>query len=156
MARVRIISGTYGYRPPGSKHPVPKRIGDTVTVSDDEALRLITLKVAKLVDAQSPVSPLSVLHDGPGENSEGVDTDADQIPPGSDEGADTAEAVIGHLDAEQLMELTKAELLKLADELGVDVSSSDNKAEIVAALTQTEVTTGKVVLPELSAEAPVV
>lgn len=156
MARVRIISGTYGYRPPSSKHPVPKRIGDTVTVSDDEAVRLITLKVAELVDAQSPVSPLSVLSDGFGENSESADTDADQIPPESDEAADTADVIIGHLDAEQLMELTKAELLKLADEMGVDVSSSDNKAEIVAALTQVEVSTSDMVPPELSAEAPVV
>ena len=151
MARVRIISGTYGYRPPGSKHPVPKRIGDTVTVSDDEAVRLITLKVAKLVDVQSPVSPLSVLPDGPGESSESVDTDADQIPPESDEGADTADVIVEHL-----MELTKAELLKLADEMGVEVSSSDNKPEIVAAITQAEVEPGDIVPPDPSAEVPVV
>lgn len=55
-----------------------------------------------------------------------------------------------------LMELTKAELLKLADEMGVDVSSSDSKAEIVAAITQVEVTAGDMVPPDLSAEAPVV
>lgn len=156
MAKVRIISGTYGYRPPNSKHPVSKSIGDIVTISDDEAMRLITLKVAELVDAQSPVSPLSALSDELDKSCEGVDTDLAKAPPESEEGADTAEVIIGHFDAEQLMELTKAELLKLADEMGVDVSSSDSKAEIVAAITQVEVTAGDMVPPDLSAEAPVV
>ena len=156
MAKVRIISGTYGYRPPNSKHPVSKSIGDIVTISDDEAMRLITLKVTELVDAQSPVSPLSALSDELDKSCEGVDTDLAKAPPESDEDADTAEVIIGHLDAEQLMELTKAELLKLADEMGVDVSSSDSKAEIVAAITQVEVTAGDMVPPDLSAEAPVV
>lgn len=156
MARVQIISGAYGYRPPGSKHPVPKRIGDTVTVSDSEAQRLIKLKVAALIDERTPVAVTSAPTDGSGDSSESVDTDADQIPPESDERADTADVIVGHLDAEQLMELTKAELLKLADEMGIDVSNSDNKAEIVAAITQVEVSTGDIVPPELSAEAPVV
>ncbi len=155
MARVRIISGAYGYRPPGSKHPVTKRIGDIVTVSDDEAIRLITLKVAELVDAQSPVSPLSALPEEADKSYQSVDTESDKIPPEGDEGAAADEATTGHLDAEQLMELTKAELLKLAEEMDVDVSSSDNKAEIVAAITQTEVMTGDAP-PDLSAEAPVV
>ncbi len=156
MARVRIISGAYGYRPPGSKHPVTKRIGDIVTVSDDEAIRLITLKVAELVDAQSPVSPLSALPEEADKSYQSVDTESDKIPPESDEGADTANVTTGHLDAEQLMELTKAELLKLAEEMGADVSSSDNKTEIVAAIAQAEVEPGDIVPPDLSAEAPVV
>lgn len=54
------------------------------------------------------------------------------------------------------MELTKAELLKLAEEMGADVSSSDNKTEIVAAIAQAEVEPGDIVPPDLSAEAPVV
>lgn len=156
MARVRIISGTYGYRPPTSKHPVPKRVGDIVTVSDSEAMRLIKLKVAALIDEQPPAAPRDVASDGPGENSESVDTAQAKIPPEGNEGADEAGETTGHLDAGQLMELTKAELLKLAGEMGVDVSSSDNKAEIVAAISQTEVTMGDIVPPDLSAEAPVV
>lgn len=156
MARVRIIRGTYGYRPPGSMHPMPKRIGDIVTVNDDEAIRLITLKVAELVDVQSPVSPLSVRPEDADKSCESVDTESDKIPPEGDQGAAAANVTTGHLDAEQLMELTKAELLKLANEMGVDVSSSDNKAEIVAAITRAEVAPGEAIPPELSVETPVV
>ena len=156
MARVRIISGTYGYRPPGSKHPVPKRIGDTVTVSDGEAQRHINLKVAALVDEHMPIAATGAPVDTLDDNLKGVDTDSTQTPPESDEGADTANVTTGHLDAEQLMELTKAELLKLAEEMGADVSSSDNKTEIVAAIAQAEVEPGDIVPPDLSAEAPVV
>lgn len=156
MARVQIISGAYGYRPPGSKHSVTKRIGDIVTVSDGEAQRLISLKVAALIEEQMPVAatgaPVSTLDDKP----ESVDTGSTQTPTEGGEGAAADNVTTGHLDAEQLMDLTKAELLKLADEMGVDVSSSDNKAEIVAAITQVEVTTSNIVPPELSAEAPVV
>ncbi len=155
MARVRIISGAYGYRPPGSKHPVTKRIGDTAVVSDSEAQRLVNLKVAALIDEQTSVADASVPAAALDDNSGGVDTDSAQSPPEGDEGAAADEATTGHLDAEQLMELTKAELLKLAEEMDVDVSSSDNKAEIVAAITQTEVMTEDAP-PDLSAEAPVV
>ena len=44
--------------------------------------------------------------------------------------------VEGHLDAEQLATMKKAELEKLADQLGVDISSAKNnkeRAELIAA-----------------------
>ena len=46
--------------------------------------------------------------------------------------------VEGHLDAEQLATMKKAELEKLADQLGVDISSAKNnkeRAELIAATT---------------------
>ena len=45
--------------------------------------------------------------------------------------------VEGHLDAEQLATMKKAELEKLADQLGVDISSAKNnkeRAELIAAV----------------------
>ena len=45
--------------------------------------------------------------------------------------------VEGHLDAEQLAAMKKAELEKLADQLGVDISSAKNnkeRAELIAAV----------------------
>ena len=52
------------------------------------------------------------------------------------ENGQEAEMVEGHLDAEQLATMKKAELEKLADQLGVDISSAKNnkeRAELIAA-----------------------
>ena len=51
-------------------------------------------------------------------------------------GGQEGKMVEGHLDAEQLATMKKAELEKLADQLGVDISSAKNnkeRAELIAA-----------------------
>ena len=40
MTKIEIICGTYGYRPEGSKHPIPIDRGGTCEVSEEEAQRL--------------------------------------------------------------------------------------------------------------------
>lgn len=43
MKEVKIICGTYGYRPDGAKRPKPVKYGGVVTVPDEEAERLVKL-----------------------------------------------------------------------------------------------------------------
>lgn len=45
----------------------------------------------------------------------------------------------GHLDPEQLSEMTKADLADLAGEMGLDVSSARTKADLVAMIAAEEV-----------------
>lgn len=41
MMKIEIICGTYGYRPDGSKHPIPIDRGGICEVSEEEAQRLL-------------------------------------------------------------------------------------------------------------------
>lgn len=47
MTKIEIICGTYGYRPDGSKHPIPIDRGGICEVSEEEAQRLFALCVAR-------------------------------------------------------------------------------------------------------------
>lgn len=47
MMKIEIICGTYGYRPEGSKHPIPIDRGGICEVSEEEAQRLFALCVAR-------------------------------------------------------------------------------------------------------------
>jgi len=47
MTKIEIICGTYGYRPEGSKHPIPIDRGGICEVSEEEAQRLFALCVAR-------------------------------------------------------------------------------------------------------------
>ena len=47
MMKIEIICGTYGYRPDGSKHPIPIDRGGICEVSEEEAQRLFALRVAR-------------------------------------------------------------------------------------------------------------
>ena len=49
------------------------------------------------------------------------------------------EMLTGHLDLAQLAEMTKAQLLNLAGEMGLDVSAAKTKADLVALIGSAEV-----------------
>lgn len=53
--------------------------------------------------------------------------------------AEGEKMLTGHLDPAQLNEMTKAQLLKLAGELGLDVSAAKTKADLVALIGAAEV-----------------
>ena len=65
-----------------------------------------------------------------------------------------------HLDAEQLQEMTVAQLKELAAELGIETAKLRKKDDLIAAIAAVPVEPGEEVgeddLPELSADAPVV
>ena len=104
MMKIEIICGTYGYRPDGSKHPIPIDRGGICEVSEEEAQRLFALCVAR--PAEETPSP-AVATPPTGEDGSGAGAD----PSNGDEGAEDAESA--HLDPEQLKTLTNAKLAEL-------------------------------------------
>lgn len=143
MKRVKIISGIYGYRPEGAKHPRPVSAGGFVTVSDEEAARLVDIKVGAIVGTAAPIDeppvpavatpPVGAIDDGVGENPSEDDGAAEGL--GVD---DTIDIEDGHFTIESLMKLTRPSMEKLAEDLGVDIKKCKNKTEIAAALAAVE------------------
>ena len=115
MTKIEIICGTYGYRPDGSKHPIPIDRGGICEVSEEEAQRLFALCVAR--PAEETPSP-AVATPPTGEDGSGAGADTSN----GDEGAEDAESA--HLDPEQLKTLTNAKLAELAKEMGITPPSS--------------------------------
>lgn len=125
MTKIEIICGTYGYRPDGSKHPIPIDRGGICEVSEEEAQRLFALRVAR--PAEETPSP-AVATPPAGEDGSGAGAD----PSNSGEGAEGAESA--HLDPEQLKTLTNAKLTELAKEMGIDTAKLKTKAQLIAAI----------------------
>lgn len=155
MKRVKITDGLYGYRPEGAKHPQPVSAGGTCLVDDEEAARLVELRVGVVVgdvpsdDTSSAVATPVEGGDGTGA---GVDT-ADQGGPAADEEA-------ARLDPEQLKELTNAKLKELAEEMGIDTAKLKTKAQLIAAITDIPLEDAipgeeEDAPPDLGAEGPV-
>lgn len=91
-------------------------------------------------------------------NSGGADEDTGKLQEGEAEAPDTLDIVNSHFTVESLMELSRADMEKLAADMGVDVKKCRNKSEIAALLCAVEVQPGGSgeAPPELGAEAPVV
>ncbi len=89
--------------------------------------------------------------------SNGTDEDTGEPQEGEAEAPDTLDIVNGHFTIESLMELSRADMEKLAADLGVEVKRTMNKSEIAALLCAVEVQPGGSgeALPELGAEGPV-
>ena len=90
--------------------------------------------------------------------SGGEDEDTVELQEGEAEAPNTLDIVDGHFTTESLMELSRADMEKLAADLGVDVKKCRNKSDIAALLVTVEVQAdgdGEAP-PELGAEAPVV
>ena len=143
---VRMISGV-------------TRIGKRVYTPDDgffEAApeveqRLVALGVAKIVHEadEAPVASGSTAESGA---TPCVDM------PSEENGAESAAEA--HLDAEQLQEMTVAQLKELAADLGIETAKLRRKDDLIAAIAAVPVEPGEEVgeddLPDLSADAPVV
>ena len=90
--------------------------------------------------------------------SGGAGEETGELQEGEAEAPDTLDIVDGHFTTESLMELSRADMEKLAADMGVDVKKCRNKSEIAALLAAVEVQAdgdGEAP-PELGAEAPVV
>lgn len=90
--------------------------------------------------------------------SGGTDEETAELQDGEAEAHDTLDIVDGHFTTESLMELSRADMEKLAADVGVDVKKCRNKSEIAALLAAVEVQAdgdGEAP-PELGAEGPVV
>ena len=174
MRKVKIIKGAYGYRPEGkstvqtvTRHDAP------IELPDEEAARLVSLRVAEYCLDPEPEAPGSGVAtgqggaDGIGEGdnppegklgAEGQETgelpDVDDAEGGESDEDDTLDIADGHFTAESLTLLTNDNLRKLAADLGADVSKCKTKAELVAVLVGVEIEDDGLP-PDLGAEAPV-
>lgn len=126
MTKIKIIKGTYGYRPNLNRAPqMVTAKDDAITVEDKEAKRLESLGVALILDCTPVATPceeavglVEALADLP-EVEEGE----------AEEGIDLEDIAYG-------MEMTATELRNLCNQLGVEVKSSMNKTELVEQLDQ--------------------
>lgn len=167
---IRIICGTCGT----SKGYKTAADGE-LTLSAAEEKRLVARGVAEYVtrpvmssasDDDSPVDGrdgggAGINPPGEGPPVEGLENGGSDTPAGDLPGsAETVAIVNGHFDRESLLQLTRPQMEKLAEDLGVDVSRCKNKGDIADLLVEVEVEAtaedGGEAPPELGAEAPVV
>lgn len=83
MKKVKILCGGYGYTPPGTRRVKTVYAGGTVTVSDEEAVRLVALDAAEVIE-DYPAAPVATPSNGGG-SDEDTGGNADG---GEDEGGD--------------------------------------------------------------------
>lgn len=145
MKQIKIISGTYGFRPEPAVVEAKTPESPAFFVEDQEAARLVGLGVAQYV------------------NELGWKQEADPAPQTDElqeeQSDDTQEPekAAGHLDAEDLEKWNYNDLKKLAAEMGVNPEGK-TKADYIAAIVAAEVEPGDEddsdELPELSAADP--
>ena len=153
MLTVKIISGTYGCKIKG--RIVPKDLtSEPFELEDAEAKRLVSLGVAEIItegvatggnDEETNPPSVNLSNDENGSN-------------GENEGEND---IVGHLDAEQLREMTNKELKALAEDMGIDTSKMKVKDDYIQAIVAVEVSApandeNGENPPDISPEAPVV
>jgi len=153
MLTVKIISGTYGCKIKG--RIVPKDLtSEPFELEDAEAKRLVSLGVAEIIT------------EGVATGGNGEETNPPSVNPSNDENGSNGEnegenEIVGHLDAEQLREMTNKELKALADGMGIDTSKMKVKDDYIQAIVAVEVSApaddeNGENPPDISPEAPVV
>lgn len=165
---IRIICGTCG-----TSQGYKTQADGALTLPAAEETRLVSRGVAEYVTRPiiDPASDAdSLVEDGDGGGAgidpsdedppvEGLENGGSDIPPRDLPGsAEMVDIIDGHFDRESLLQLTRPQMEKLAEDLGVDVSKCKNKGDIADLLVEVEAPTetGDEVPPELGAEAPVV
>ena len=140
MMKVKITSGVYGYRKPGSKRPDPKYPGDVVDLPDEEAMRLEQLKVGVILSAAEEHNAETVATPSEGENdgAPGVDKGEGETVDDGTVIPDVLDIVNRHFTEDSLMTMTRADMEHLAKDFGVDVSKCKNKGEIAKLLAAVE------------------
>lgn len=153
MLTVKIISGTYGCKIKG--RIVPKDLtSEPFELEDAEAKRLVSLGVAEIIT------------EGVATGGNGEETNPPSVNPSNDENGSNGENegendIVGHLDAEQLREMTNKELKALAEDMGIDTSKMKVKDDYIQAIVAVEVSApaddeNGENPPDISPEAPVV
>ena len=153
MLTVKIISGTYGCKIKG--RIVPKDLtSEPFELEDAEAKRLVSLGVAEIIT------------EGVATGGNGEETNPPSVNPSNDENGSNGENegendIVGHLDAEQLREMTNKELKALAEDMGIDTSKMKVKDDYIQAIVAVEVSAPSndengENPPDISPEAPVI
>jgi len=140
MREIVIKTGVYGRRDErGRVQPVTK--GERVTLSDEEAARLVALEVAVYADAPTQASDAPPAPPPGGEE----EPEALQYTTGDDSATEAATGGKdgGSVDAEvaRLERMSKADLESMARDMGVDISGAKNnheRAVLIAAADEAE------------------
>ncbi|MBR3767533.1 MAG: hypothetical protein IKL10_04745 [Clostridia bacterium] len=156
MKKIRIISGTYGHRPFGKKGVHPVKVDETCDVSDEEAVRLESLKIAEIVtEVEEYDNGGSKPPENSGENKDENNNLSENENAGNGKNNENGEfAPDAKSLIEQLQEHTIDELKEIAKSKGIDCSKFRRKDEYIKALEA--VLSDKEQPPVLNAENPVI
>ena len=170
MKLIKIINGTYGFRP--QPHVVELKTADDAPfeVDDKEAARLVELGVAAIAfgeDSESlqeamdevvdqlgdqPTPPDDEPEDDEPEDDESEDPAADPDPDEGEPEDEVTEEPAAKFDPEELEKLTNPQLGELAEELGVHLPGRPKKSELIAAIMKAAEEDDE--LPDLGAADP--
>ena len=153
MLTVKIKSGAYG-RNTGDRVITKDRMSEPFELEDAEAKRLVSLGVAEIITE-------GVATGGNGEETNPPSVNLSNDENGSNGENEGGNDIDGHLDAEQLEEMTIKELKALAEDMGIDTGKFKVKAEYIQAIVAVEVSAPSndengENPPDISPEAPVV
>lgn len=153
MVTIRIVSGCYGARVDGKLAVIEK--GHTVDVHEDEAAELVGLGVA--VYTKEPVLVDKTPKNDVAEDADIVPEEKSEPAESAPEGLETPDGIESHLDAEDLQEMTYANLKKLATDMGLPVKKLRTKQALIDALVQEPVYVNPddEAPPDIEAEGPV-
>ena len=146
MKKIEIINGVYGARDSKTKRVTPVSIGSTVDVTDEEAARLVQLKVAKVVGEETPAGgvatpPAPGADSDAGENASNPNGGAEGLENGFEDD-DVLDVVDGHFTVESLMKLERKDMEALAADLVIDadaIKKCKNKTELANLIAEVEV-----------------
>lgn len=111
---IKIIQGTYGYLDENGVVKPKTEKDRPFSLTKEQEARLVRLGVAEYVNGSTDVP----------------EQEPDQDPE------------TGHLDPEQLGELTNAQLKEMAEQMGIDTKKLTTKAKLIEAITAVEVIPG--------------
>lgn len=164
MKLIKIINGTYGFRPQPNVVELKDANDAPFEVDDKEADRLVGLGVAKIAygeDSESLQEAMNgvvdQLEDQPAPPDEEAEDDAPEEPdaePEDDEPEDPAPApeAAQKFDPEELEKLTNPELAEIAQELGVELKHRPKKSELIDLIMKAAAEDDE--LPDLGAADP--
>ena len=168
MKLIKIINGTYGFRP--QPHVVELKTADDAPfeVDDKEAARLVDLGVAAIAygeDSESLQEAMDGMVDQLGDQPAPPDEDPEDEPedpgaepePAGDEPEDepeddSTEEPAPKFDPEELEKLTNPQLAELAEELGAHLPGRPKKADFIDAIMKAAAEDDE--LPDLGAADP--
>lgn len=146
MNKIEIINGVYGARDSNTNRVTPVPIGGTVDVTDEEAARLVRLKVAKVIGEEIPADgvatiPAHTSSDGAGVNAPDGNGGAEVLENGFEED-EVLDIVDGHFTVESLMKMERKEMEALAADLEIEadaIKKCKNKTELANLIAKVEV-----------------
>ena len=163
MTIVRIVNGTYGYRPmvrqpDGSMRQSPYVVPTTsrdapISVTEKEAERLVNLGVAEYVDVLpenlSAVPPVAgETEDNSPEAGDAVDAKNGAGNEPAPEAVSEAEETVAEEEPEYSVEMSSADLRAAMEARGIPVKARMTKAQMVEALTEAPALTALDVVDE--------